>query len=60
MTAIKTLKLRIKDKHSKVLCLMAREINTVWNYCNELSHRNIIERQKWLSCYDIQNYTSGY
>ncbi len=38
---IKTLKLRIKDKHASALVAMAREVNTVWNYLNELSHRSI-------------------
>lgn len=37
----KTLKLRIKDKHARVLSAMAREVNTVWNFCNETSHRSI-------------------
>lgn len=61
MTVVtKTLKLRIKDKHSASLTAMAREVNTVWNYCNELSHRSIKERHKWLSGYDLQKYTAGY
>ncbi|MDD4978764.1 MAG: transposase [Gallionella sp.] len=33
----KTLKLRIKDKHSKVLSQWAFEVNQVWNSANELS-----------------------
>lgn len=33
-TNIKTLKLRIKDKHSKVLNQMAFEVNQVWNAVN--------------------------
>jgi hypothetical protein len=33
----KTLKLRIKDKHSKVLCQWAFEVNQVWNVANEIS-----------------------
>ena len=33
----KTLKLRIKDKHSKVLCQWAFEVNQVWNAANALS-----------------------
>jgi len=57
---IKTLKLRIKDKHSKSLCAMARDVNTVWNYVNELSNRSIREHGKWLSGYDLQKYTAGY
>ena len=60
MKTIKTLKLRIKDKHSAALASMAREVNQVWNYLNELSHRSIRERQKWLSAYDLQKYTAGY
>jgi len=32
MEHVKTLKLRIKDKHAKVLRAMARDVNTVWNY----------------------------
>jgi hypothetical protein len=33
---MKTLKLRIKDKHAKVLTSLAKEANFVWNYGNEL------------------------
>ena len=32
MKATKTLQLRIKDKHAKVLRQMAREVNQVWNF----------------------------
>lgn len=55
----KTLKVRIKDKHSKLLSAWAYSVNQIWNYCNELSHRSIKERQKWLSGYDLQDYTKG-
>lgn len=60
MKTIKTLKLRIKDKHAPVLSAMAREVNQVWNFCNELSSRSIRERGKWLSGFDLQKYTAGY
>jgi putative transposase len=60
MQAVKTLQLRIKDKHASVLAAMAREVNQVWNYLNELSSRSIRERQKWLSAYDLQKYTAGF
>lgn len=33
----KTLRVRIKDKHAKVLSRMAFEVNQVWNAANELS-----------------------
>ncbi|ABM38157.1 hypothetical protein [Polaromonas naphthalenivorans] len=57
---MKTLKLRIKDKHASALAAMAREVNQVWNYVNELSLRSIRERHKWLSAYDLQKYTAGF
>lgn len=60
MDCTKTLRLRIKDKHAKVLRQMAREVNQVWNYCNETSHRAIRERHQWLSGYDLQKLTNGF
>lgn len=59
MEKTKTLKVRVKDKHAKQLNAMARSVNFVWNYINELSHRSIIERQRFLSGYDIDKYTKG-
>jgi putative transposase len=60
MDSTKTLRLRIKDKHAKVLSAMAREVNQVWNFCNETSHRAIRERHQWLSGYDLQKLTNGF
>ena len=57
---LKTLKLRIKDKHCKVLVAMAREVNQVFNFCNETSMRAIGERHQWLSGYDLQKLTAGF
>ena len=59
MVMTKTLKVRVKDKHAKQLCNMARSVNFVWNYINELSSRSIKERGKFLSAYDIHPYTKG-
>ena len=56
----KTLKLRIKDKHQSVLSSMAREVNTVWNFCNETSAKAVRERHKFLSGYDLQKLTDGF
>ena len=36
MDCTKTLRLRIKDKHAKVLAAMAREVNQVWNHINAI------------------------
>lgn len=59
MTHTKTLKVRVKDKHAKQLNEMARSVNFVWNYINELSHRSIKERGVFLSGYDMDKYTKG-
>ena len=58
-THTKTLKVRVRDKHVKTLSAWAYSVNQVWNYCNEIGYRSIKERQKWLSGYDLQNYTKG-
>lgn len=59
MNHTKTLKLRIKDKHARVLGQMAREVNLVWNYCNETSHRAIRDRRQWPSGFDLQKLVNG-
>ena len=38
---------------------MASSVNFVWNYINELSHRSIRERGRFLSAYDLHPYTKG-
>ena len=60
MYCTKTLRLRINDKHSNVLCQMSRQVNQVFNFCNETSHRAIRERHQWLSGYDLQKLTAGF
>merc|ERR1711964_676299 len=38
---------------------MARSVNFVWNYLNELSSRAIREKGLFLSAYDMHPYTKG-
>lgn len=59
MKQTKTLKVRVRDKHVAQLNRMARSVNFVWNYVNELSSRAIRERGLFLSAYDIHPYTKG-
>jgi len=59
MKQTRTLQIRVKDKHSKLLDQLASEVNFVWNYCNELSYRAWRSRQQWLTGYDVQKYTKG-
>lgn len=63
MNTIKTLKLRIKDKHSATLMAWAREVNQVFNYCNEISQKASNPyngKPKWLSGFDLQKQISGF
>ncbi|MFT6904996.1 MAG: putative transposase [Oleiphilaceae bacterium] len=59
MKMTKTLKLRVKDKHLYQLGQMAKSVNFVWNYLNDLSARSIKERRVFLSAYDLHPYTKG-
>jgi IS605 OrfB family transposase len=58
-TRIKVLRLRIKDKHSKFLSELARDVNFVWNYCNELQVTVFNRERRFLSGYDFSKYTCG-
>jgi len=64
METVKTLKLRIKDKHAKAMLAMARDVDMVWNYCNETQYRSLkryCNRPKvWLSGFDLQKLTAGF
>ena len=59
MKQTKTLKVRVKDTHAADLSRMARCVNFVWNYLNELSARSIREKSLFLSAYDMDRYTRG-
>lgn len=56
---MKTLKLRIKDKHYKVLDQLASEVNFVWNYVNDLCFKHLKRQGQFFSAYDIAKYTKG-
>ena len=63
MESTKTLKLRIKDKHARVLSAMAREVNQVWNHINAISAkaaRPFHGKPQFLSGYDLQKFTAGF
>ncbi|MGO3082866.1 RNA-guided endonuclease InsQ/TnpB family protein [Psychrobacter celer] len=56
---MKTLKLRIKDKHATQLNILAGAVNFVWNYVNELSFKHLQRTGKFFSAYDLAVYTKG-
>lgn len=59
MEQTRTLRLRIRDKHGALLTRMARDVNFVWNYCNDLTYRMWRDRKQWPSGFDVQKYLKG-
>lgn len=57
--ATRVLRVRIKDKHAAQLRAMAREVNLVWNYCNELSSKVLEREQRFLSTFELQSFLNG-
>ena len=57
--SIRVLRCRIKDKHAAMLGKLAREVNLVWNYCNDLSYRVWQRERRFMSGFDLHKYTVG-
>jgi hypothetical protein len=57
--AVRVLRLRAKDKHAAWLCGLAREVNTVFNYCNELSVKVFERERRFLSGFDFWPFLKG-
>ena len=55
----KTLQLRIKDKHAATLLELSKQVNTVWNFCNELGLKILQREHRFCSAYDIHPYLAG-
>ncbi|QCR84598.1 IS200/IS605 family element transposase accessory protein TnpB [Moraxella osloensis] len=56
---MKTLKLRIRDKHTAKLNRLSGAVNFVWNYVNDLSYKHLQKTGKFFSAYDLNEYTKG-
>jgi putative transposase len=57
--AVRVLRLRVKDKHVAWLCGLAREVNAVFNYCNELSVKVFERERRFLSGFDFWPFLKG-
>lgn len=57
--ATRTLRVRLKDRHAAFLRAQAREVNFVWNYCNELALTILQRENRFCSAYDLHRYTAG-
>jgi putative transposase len=57
--AIRVLHLRVKDKHATWLSSLAREVNFVFNYCNDLSMKVFERERRFLSGFDFWPFLKG-
>jgi IS605 OrfB family transposase len=57
--AVRVLRLRVKDKHAAWLGGLAREVNTVFNYCNDLSVKVFERERRFLSGFDFWPFLKG-
>jgi IS605 OrfB family transposase len=55
----RTLRVRLKDRHAAFLRAQAREVNLVWNYCNELAQKILDREQRFCSNADLDKLTAG-
>jgi transposase len=58
-TTVRVLRLRVKDKHATWLFGLAHEVNTVFNYCNELSVKVFERERRFLSGFDFWPFLKG-
>jgi putative transposase len=57
--SVRVLRIRVKDKHATVLRDRAYHVNQVWNYANELSFKVWQRERRFISAYEIDDYTAG-
>jgi putative transposase len=59
-SSLLTYRYRVKDATSgKHLLRMAWAVNTVWNYCQEVSLLALQREKRWLSAFDLINLCAG-
>jgi len=59
-TIHKTIKVRVRDKHSKVLSQMSVEVNSVWHYCNDLNRHHYHQTKKFVSEFGFNYFLKGW
>ena len=57
---MKTIKVRVKDKHIKLLRKMSIEVNQVWNYCKDLNIHKYAVQKKYFNAFDFSYLLKGW
>lgn len=55
----RVLRVRVKDKHANFLLNQSREVNQVFNFCNETSLKILQREGRFCSGYDLDALTAG-
>jgi IS605 OrfB family transposase len=56
---VRTLRLRLKDKHASLFNGQAKEVNLVWNFTQELCLKHLERTGNFMSAFDVAEYTKG-
>jgi IS605 OrfB family transposase len=56
---VRTLRVRLKDKHAGLFKGQAREVNLVWNFTQELCLKHLERTGNFMSAFDVAEYTKG-
>ena len=56
---VKTLRVRIKDRHAKALRELACEVNLVWNFSQDLALKVLEREPRFMSAFDLAPFTQG-
>ena len=56
---MRVLRFRLKDRSAPWLNAAAREVNLVWNFCNELSQKVFERERRFMSGFDLQAHLNG-
>jgi hypothetical protein len=57
--AVRTLRMRIKDKHAGLFRCQSGEVNFVWNFCNETSMKVLERQRRFCTAYELNALTAG-
>lgn len=58
-TQTRVLRLCLTDRHAAQLHAMSRDVNLVWNYCNELLAKVFERKRRFIGAYDRHKYLAG-
>lgn len=60
MSKIITAKMRLKNKGREYLCVVARQVNYIWNEINNLTYNRWRRHNRWLTHFDVtKEFTKG-